>query len=230
MNLFSNVGITELIVILLLALLVVGPERLPELGQKLGKALRDVRAMYDNLTKDLGPELASFQDTTRELRESVESVRSIPQDMVKQVTKAAELDDAIGDLKHVAEEMGQVSAAISNAGAIVKDPIQAAASTAKDTLLSPLDQEEEPEHMVAEVASEGLLASSDLGTGQVEGNQPGVERNDDGPADPSEAPAGSKQRAVDLGEEEGAGIGLTENEADIPKDSIQAASERDTDE
>ena len=57
MNIFSNIGITELIVILLLALLVVGPERLPEMGRKLAKTLRDVRQMYENLTKDLGPEL-----------------------------------------------------------------------------------------------------------------------------------------------------------------------------
>ena len=39
MNIFSNIGITELIVILLLALLVVGPERLPELARSLAKTV-----------------------------------------------------------------------------------------------------------------------------------------------------------------------------------------------
>ncbi|MGC9335646.1 MAG: twin-arginine translocase TatA/TatE family subunit, partial [Anaerolineae bacterium] len=82
MNIFSNVGITELIVILLLALLVVGPERLPEMARQLAKILRDARTAYENLTKDLGPELMSIEKTTREIRESVNSVRSIPKDMV----------------------------------------------------------------------------------------------------------------------------------------------------
>ena len=107
MNIFSNVGITELVLILLLALLVVGPERLPELAQQLGKLLRDVRKMYENLTSDLGPELMSLQETTQDLRDSVESVRSIPKDMVQQVVQAAELDDTMGELQSVKDSVDQ---------------------------------------------------------------------------------------------------------------------------
>jgi sec-independent protein translocase protein TatB len=135
MNIFSNIGITELIIILLLALLVVGPERLPELGQKLGKVLRDVRKAYENLTQDLGPELASLQQTTQELRKSVESVTSIPQDMVQTVVKAADLEDTIGELKGIQDSVGQLSQTVTAAGKIVKDPIGAAVDTAKGALL-----------------------------------------------------------------------------------------------
>ena len=46
MNIFSNIGITELVVILLLALIVVGPERLPEMGRKLAKMLRDFLVVH----------------------------------------------------------------------------------------------------------------------------------------------------------------------------------------
>ncbi|SRR6266511_1875541 len=38
-----NIGPMELIVILLVALLVVGPKRLPEVGRSIGKALREFR-------------------------------------------------------------------------------------------------------------------------------------------------------------------------------------------
>src|SRR2546428_535837 len=38
-----NVGPTELLVILLVALLVVGPKRLPEVGRSIGKALGEFR-------------------------------------------------------------------------------------------------------------------------------------------------------------------------------------------
>ncbi|HSR29739.1 MAG TPA: twin-arginine translocase TatA/TatE family subunit [Anaerolineae bacterium] len=135
MNIFSNIGITELIVILLLALLVVGPERLPEMGRKLAKTLKDVRKMYENLTSDLGPELMSIQRTTQELRESVESVRSIPQDALKSVMDAAELEDTIADLKEVTGSLEQVGQTISSAGKIVKDPVGTAVDTAREALL-----------------------------------------------------------------------------------------------
>ncbi len=115
MNIFSNIGITELIFILLLALLVVGPERLPELARQIGKLLRDVRKAYENLTRDLGPEFMSIQQTTQELRESVESVRSIPKDVVQSVVSAAELDGTIQELKGVTKDVSQLGQALSDA-------------------------------------------------------------------------------------------------------------------
>jgi sec-independent protein translocase protein TatB len=135
MNIFSNIGITELIVILLLALLVVGPERLPELARKLAKILRDVRKAYENLSQDLGPELMSFQQATQEIRESVESVRTIPQDVVKTVVEAADLDETISELKDVAGSVEQVGQTLSDAGKVIKSPMTAAVSAARDSLL-----------------------------------------------------------------------------------------------
>jgi sec-independent protein translocase protein TatB len=135
MNIFSNIGITELIVILLLALLVVGPERLPEMGRTLAKTLRDLRNAYENLTKDLGPELTSIRETTRELRESVESITSIPQDVVDSVVSAAELDDTVADLKKDLDSIQEVGRTVSGAGKMIKDPIGTAVDTARGALL-----------------------------------------------------------------------------------------------
>jgi len=149
MNLFSNIGITELIFILLLALLVVGPERLPELGRQLGKVLRDVRRAYENLTRDLGPEFTSIQRTTQELRESVESIRSIPQDVVQSVVKAAELDETIEDLKGVTGSVSQVGKTLADAKQAIQHPVKTAVSTAQNALrpTPPAEQAEaeEPE-------------------------------------------------------------------------------------
>ena len=135
MNIFSNIGITELVVILLLALLVVGPERLPEMGRKLAEILRDLRKAYDNLTSELGPELRSIQHTTQELRESVESVTSIPKDTLKTVIDAAELEDTIADLKDMTGDLEKVRKTMSSAGKTIKNPVGAAVDTAKDALL-----------------------------------------------------------------------------------------------
>jgi sec-independent protein translocase protein TatB len=147
MNIFSNIGITELVVVLLIALLVVGPERLPEMGRKLAKILRDFRNMYENLTQDLGPELMSLQETTQELRDSVDSVRSIPQDVIQSVVEAADLDDTIEELKGVKGSVDQVGQTMSTAGQVIKNPVGAAVDTAREALMpSKSDEAEEEEH------------------------------------------------------------------------------------
>ena len=160
MNIFSNIGITELLLILLLALLVVGPERLPEMARRLGKLLRDARQAYDNLTRDLGPELASLQQTTQELRESVESVRSIPQDMVKSAVKTAELDDTIAELKSVKDEVGQIGQTLNDAGKAIKDPVGAAARTAKSAMLPAKPAKPEGEEVADRPESEPEIADA----------------------------------------------------------------------
>ena len=171
MNIFSNIGITELIVILLLALLVVGPERLPEMGRKLAETLRDLRKAYDNLTKELGPELQSIQQTTQELRESVESVTSIPQDVVKSVVEAADLDDTFEELKGVTDSLDEVGQTVSRAGSIVKNPVGAAVDTAKGALLpSKADESDEPGAPAA--ADEQIQEQVDAALAQVAQDSP----------------------------------------------------------
>ncbi len=160
MNIFSNIGITELIVILLLALLVVGPERLPEMGRKLAKTLRDVRRMYENLTKDLGPELMSLQQTTRELRESVESVRTIPKDMVDSVVKAADLDDTVSELKSLTGDLDQMGKSITQAKKVIQNPMKAAMNEAREVMKPPKVETAEPsDGKTAEPAGAASVAS-----------------------------------------------------------------------
>jgi sec-independent protein translocase protein TatA len=48
-----NIGPQELIVILAIALLVVGPSRLPELGRTLGRALRELRRAQEEVQSTL---------------------------------------------------------------------------------------------------------------------------------------------------------------------------------
>jgi sec-independent protein translocase protein TatB len=183
MNIFSNLGITELVLILLLALLVVGPERLPELGRKLGATLRDLRTAYDNLTKDLGPELASFQETAQELRDSVDSVRSIPQDMVQQVVKSAELDDTLNELKDVRDTVGQMGQTLSDAQKVISNPINAAVDSARGAL--------SPEEPKAEVDSAEDIARVGDAAQEPVGSQDAPEPADQA-ANPDDVPSGDE--------------------------------------
>lgn len=48
-----NIGPTELIVILLIALIVFGPKRLPEVGRTIGKSLREFRQATSDIKDEL---------------------------------------------------------------------------------------------------------------------------------------------------------------------------------
>ncbi len=48
-----GIGAPELIVILVIALIVFGPGKLPEIGSALGKGIRDFKKSFDGVDEDL---------------------------------------------------------------------------------------------------------------------------------------------------------------------------------
>jgi sec-independent protein translocase protein TatA len=70
-----NVGPLEIVVILIIALVVFGPKRLPELGKSLGKGIREFRGSVtgnDDDDDDDAPRIERSQAAAK--AESVESV------------------------------------------------------------------------------------------------------------------------------------------------------------
>jgi sec-independent protein translocase protein TatA len=60
-----NVGPLELIVVLIIALVIFGPKRLPELGRSMGKGIREFRSSVSGKDKDEEsppPEIEGAQD------------------------------------------------------------------------------------------------------------------------------------------------------------------------
>lgn len=78
-----GIGLPELIVILIVALLVVGPKKLPELARSLGKALHDIRSMTESVKESITgnlniglepePDKEPKSDHEREARETTET-------------------------------------------------------------------------------------------------------------------------------------------------------------
>jgi len=134
MNLFGNIGALELLVILILALLVVGPERLPQLARDLAKMLRSVRRVYENLSRDLGPEFMSIQQTTEEIRASVESIKTIPQEVVTSIVKTTGLDETMTDLKGMADDISHTSQTLTTATKAITHPVDTAMNAARHAL------------------------------------------------------------------------------------------------
>jgi TatA/E family protein of Tat protein translocase len=48
-----QVGPLEILVIFIVALLVFGPTKLPEIGRQVGRGIRELRRLQDNLRRDL---------------------------------------------------------------------------------------------------------------------------------------------------------------------------------
>jgi sec-independent protein translocase protein TatA len=53
---FSQIGPMEIILVLVIALLVLGPKRLPEAGRSIGKGMREFKDSIAGITKDEDPQ------------------------------------------------------------------------------------------------------------------------------------------------------------------------------
>jgi sec-independent protein translocase protein TatA len=49
---FNNIGPMELVIVLVIALLVIGPKRLPEVGKSLGRGMREFKESISGENRD----------------------------------------------------------------------------------------------------------------------------------------------------------------------------------
>ena len=49
---FNNIGPMELIIVLVIALIVIGPKRLPEVGKSLGRGMREFKDSISGTSRD----------------------------------------------------------------------------------------------------------------------------------------------------------------------------------
>jgi sec-independent protein translocase protein TatA len=61
-----NVGPLELAVVVIIALIVFGPKRLPELGKSMGKGIREFRSSISGNDDDETPEIEDAEHTSTE--------------------------------------------------------------------------------------------------------------------------------------------------------------------
>jgi TatA/E family protein of Tat protein translocase len=108
-----GVGPMELIVILLLLLMFFGPERLPEIGAKLGKGVRSMR----QATRD-------FSDEVQAARDAIEKPASELVAPVQQITEPIqEIVQPFQDVKASALALSQAAQAVRNPGKAIQDSV-----------------------------------------------------------------------------------------------------------
>lgn len=64
----SNIGVPGLILILVLALIIFGPKKLPEIGRAFGQTLREFKKSTRELTSDV---MEDFEDEKKEIQKSL---------------------------------------------------------------------------------------------------------------------------------------------------------------
>ena len=65
-----NIGVTEIVLVLLAALLIFGPKRLPELGRSLGRGMREFKEAISGNSKDDDDEVTHLKASERDLETS----------------------------------------------------------------------------------------------------------------------------------------------------------------
>jgi Tat protein translocase TatB subunit len=65
---FLGIGLPELVLILVLTLIVVGPQRLPETAAQIGRAIREFRRYSSGMTSELKQAIADLEKEYEELR------------------------------------------------------------------------------------------------------------------------------------------------------------------
>ena len=86
-----NIGFSEAVVIFVVALIVLGPERLPEVGKYLAKLSIEMKKSIDEIKKEL-----QLDEVEKELNEVKEELEKIKEEAVK-----APLEDATEDLRQL---------------------------------------------------------------------------------------------------------------------------------
>jgi len=74
---FGSIGPTELILIFVIALLVFGPKKLPEIGKSVGKALGEFKKASEEIKGRIEEEIqaSEIRDIHKDLKDGVESLR-----------------------------------------------------------------------------------------------------------------------------------------------------------
>jgi len=94
---FFGIGLPELLVILVLTLIVVGPQRLPEVAAQIGRTIREFRRYSSGVTKELLDAVQDLEKEYQDLRGELKSVSGELRDKAESFGR--ELTDVAGDVR-----------------------------------------------------------------------------------------------------------------------------------
>jgi len=110
-----GIGVPELVIILIVALLVVGPSKLPELARSMGKALGEFRRLTDDVKETIEHEMAREPEKEEEPQKLVQKQQEAQGQLFEQqASQAVQAEEPLpeapvimGDSHLVVEEVAQ---------------------------------------------------------------------------------------------------------------------------
>src|SRR5262245_14968923 len=86
---FGSIGMPELILIFILALIVFGPKKLPEIGKSIGKGLAEFKRASDDLKRTIEHEIEQGKSEATSVKEQFSGVQKSVQETVAATTNYA---------------------------------------------------------------------------------------------------------------------------------------------
>jgi len=72
-----GMGPAELLLIFVIALIVLGPGKLPEIARTLGKAVRELRRMSMEVTAEFAKELRDMEAISQEVKDTAQTIQQV---------------------------------------------------------------------------------------------------------------------------------------------------------
>ncbi len=116
-----GIGYQEMFLIMVVALVIFGPGKLPEVAGQIGRAVRDFRRMTADLTGEFEKSIAEVDDVRQSVRKEMTSMRAEVEGVSKSVKK---------DLDGLNDGLGKTTGAKGGAGRTATKPAALVAKTA----------------------------------------------------------------------------------------------------
>ena len=105
-----NLGFPEILMIFIIALLVFGPKKLPELGKSLGKGLREFKKATDELKSNWDEQLKDVEKSVNEVKDTVHgATRDIENKIKAEIYSTAEPAKPVQPAPEAATEVKEES-------------------------------------------------------------------------------------------------------------------------
>jgi sec-independent protein translocase protein TatB len=141
-----RIGMTELIVIFVVALFVVGPDRLPTYAKKLGEALAQFKKYSDDATKDIKKSIVEpLEEAQRPLKEAVEPLTELDKAVRDNVKDVQDSFNSIGKPKKTTAKKEKAEAEASEENTAEENEPTPESSVTPDNEATPEHDETPPE-------------------------------------------------------------------------------------
>lgn len=78
-----GLGMAEVVIILIIAFLLFGPQQLPEVGRQIGRAVKGFKETADDLRKSVEPEINMIQQEVKLVEQDLEASMKEAEESVK---------------------------------------------------------------------------------------------------------------------------------------------------